>query len=66
MSYRCEKCNKTVPHGVPAHRVTTKTEPFEHPFRKDANRDGSNDEGGHGTRIVREMTVCGGCVPAHV
>ena len=61
MSYRCEACNKTVPHGVPAHRVVTAIAPCVHPYRSKVNRDGTDDKGGNGTRIVSEKTVCGSC-----
>ena len=61
MSYRCDNCNKTVPHGQPAHRIVRETAPCQYPYRKDAHRDGSDDPGGNGTRIVREQTVCDTC-----
>lgn len=61
MSYICEACNKVVPKGQPAHREVLETRHHDHPYRKEAHRDGSSDPGGSGLQIVRERTVCGGC-----
>lgn len=61
MSYQCQKCKATAPKGTPSVRVVVERRMHEHPFRKEVNRDGSNDPGGKGSQIVREMVVCPDC-----
>lgn len=63
MTFRCEKCERTSLHGEAAHRIVTETRQHEHPYRVKANRNGSDDKGGVGQQIVKEMTVCGQCIP---
>lgn len=63
MTFRCEKCARTSMHGEPSNRIVVETKEHEHPFRKDANRDGSPDKGGRGAQIAKEMTVCSQCLP---
>ena len=59
MTFRCADCNRVSQHHVPAKRVVTQTRAIQHPYRKDANRNGSEDPGGTGTAIVSEKLVCG-------
>lgn len=57
MSFICQKCNKVAPKNVPQAREVMETRPIVYPIRAKANRDGSNDNGGKGTAIVRERVV---------
>ena len=61
MSYQCQLCKATPPHGTPSVRVVTQTREVEHPYRSRVNRDGSDDKGGRGAQIVREAVVCPEC-----
>jgi rubredoxin len=66
--YRCHLCGAVVPPNTPAHRKVVETRRREYPFRKDANlfiKDGrpkkTDDPGGVGFEIVREVVVCPSC-----
>lgn len=57
MSYQCEKCKATQPHGTPSNRVVVETRQKVYPSRHDAG-----DPGGKGFETVREMVVCPDCL----
>ena len=54
MSYQCEKCKATQPHGTPSNRIVVETREKVYPRRGD-------DPGGKGFETVREMVVCPEC-----
>jgi hypothetical protein len=67
--YRCQICGEVVPPNTPALRKVVETRRREYPFRPKANqltKDGrkqhTDDPGGVGTEIVREILVCPSCV----
>lgn len=56
MSFICGLSGKVVPDGVKPVRVVTEwVENFEHPFRRAANRNDTNDNGGVGRQIKKEV-----------
>src|SRR5262249_44786018 len=74
--YRCQLCGTTVPPGTPCHRLVVQTRPARYPFRSRANcfrrlvNDGkrkkhkdiyTDDPGGTGSQIVREVMACPAC-----
>jgi len=66
--FKCEICEKIVPPSTPATRMTVKTQEALYPSRKDANRykagrryRTSDDRGGIGSQIVKEVMVCPRC-----
>jgi len=66
--YRCHLCGVVVPPNTPAHRKVVETRRREYPFRKDAHlfiKEGrpkkTDDPGGVGFEIVREVVVCPSC-----
>lgn len=61
MTFKCEKCGDISRHGESANRVVVETKPIQYPIRSKANRDGSNDSGGHGFGIKKEIIVCNHC-----
>ena len=48
MSFRCERCGKAVPNGVPASKIVTQTRHRSYPHSV-------------GTEIVKELLVCTKC-----
>jgi hypothetical protein len=73
--YRCEICGTVVPPRTPCHRVVVQTRPARYPRRSEVNRvvyrvNGrwkekyTDDPGGNGVQIVREVTACPGCANA--
>lgn len=60
MSYQCQKCRSTQPHGTPSNRVVVETREKVYPPRKQGN--GADDPGGKGHETVREMVVCPACI----
>ena len=66
--YRCQICGGVVPAHSPAIRQVVETRRREYPFRSKANpfrKDGkvekTDDPGGVGREIVREILVCQAC-----
>lgn len=67
--YRCEICHEVVPAKTKAQRVVVETRPRVYPFRKEANRrvwkkskwEKTDNEGGTGFEIVREVIACPSC-----
>jgi hypothetical protein len=66
--YRCQVCDVVVPASTPAHRKVVETRRRKYPFREKANqfiKDGrlkkTDDSGGVGDEIVREILVCPSC-----
>lgn len=59
--FRCGICGRQTPKGEPATRRVMETREVSYKARAKANRDGSDDRGGHGREIVRETLACLGC-----
>jgi hypothetical protein len=66
--YKCEICHKVIPANVKSYRIPVETRPKAYPVRKDANRiirEGkvsyTDDPGGIGYEVVREVTACPTC-----
>lgn len=66
--YRCQQCQQVVPPKTKAHRIVVETRVRAYPFRKEVNTVKTyrkvyktNDEGGVGREIVREIIVCPDC-----
>lgn len=59
--YVCQSCNTPSKPDVSSYRVVTATRDRVYPFRSEANKDGSDDRGGRGKEIVKEITVCPEC-----
>lgn len=71
--YRCQNCGKVVPPATPCHLVALQTRPKKYPARSKANRmvewvrgkpkvKYTDDPGGQGREIVRELAMCLACV----
>jgi hypothetical protein len=76
--YRCQLCGGAAPAGTRAVKVVVAVRSRAYPFRRDANtvrkqnlRTGkwewktTDDPGGAGWEIDREVTACPGCAAAH-
>lgn len=66
--YTCELCQKTVPPQTKAHRLTVEQRPRHYPKRLNANRVQqdrkiyyTDDSGGNGYEIAREVVACPEC-----
>jgi rubredoxin len=66
--FQCQVCGVVVTPNTPAHQKVVETRRREYPFRKEANlfiKDSrpkkTDDPGGIGFEIVREVVVCPGC-----
>lgn len=66
--YRCDLCNRIVAAGTRAVTIVLETRPRLYPRRPKANRihkngktEHTDDPGGKGTEIVREVKVCPFC-----
>jgi hypothetical protein len=66
--FNCEVCGTTVPPGTPCHVIVAQTMEVEHPYRPRANRikiedkwEFSDDPGGYGKQIKKELRVCPDC-----
>jgi len=66
--YRCHVCDVVVPANTPSHRKVVETRRRRYPFREKAHhfmKDGrsktTDDPGGVGSEIVREVLVCPSC-----
>lgn len=66
--YRCHLGDVVVPANTPSHRKVVETRRRRYPFREKANhfmKDGrpktTDDPGGTGSEIVREVLVCPSC-----
>jgi hypothetical protein len=66
--YKCDICQQIVPAGTKAHRLPVEFRFRRYPHRKNVNRvvrDGrifvSDDPGGEGYEIAREITACPDC-----
>jgi len=73
--YRCQVCSAVVRANTPAHRKVVETRRRKYLFREKANlfmKEGrlkkTDDSGGVGDEIVREILVCPSCaeVPADI
>lgn len=69
--YKCQICGKSAPPRTPILRLVTLTRPREYPPRpkvnayvKDKRVIRTNDPGGVGTEIVREIAICPECLRA--
>lgn len=58
----CEGCNMVTKPGVKRQMVTIEARPKRYPARRKINRNGSDDPGGEGHEIVREVRACPTCV----
>lgn len=72
--YRCQLCGGVAPAGTCAVKVVVAVRPKRYPVRRDANRvrrlnpntgrwkwETTDDPGGAGFEIAREVTACPGC-----
>jgi hypothetical protein len=66
--YRCDLCKQLIPPNTPSLRIPAEFRPVQYPFRADANRfyrkrklETTDDPGGTGSEIVRELVVCPSC-----
>jgi hypothetical protein len=66
--YRCEKCGKIVPPGKRCKKIIAQTKVMNHPYRNGANAtkvedrwEYTDDIGGQGQQIVKELKVCEAC-----
>ena len=72
--YRCQLCGGVAPAGTRAVKVVVERRPVTYPRRRDANRvrrqnprtgqwkwETTDDPGGTGAEIAREVTACSGC-----
>ena len=69
--YRCQVCRQPIPANTPAYRRVVETREREYParakancFRRKGRRKVTNDHGGRGSQIVREIVVCPTCSEA--
>jgi hypothetical protein len=70
--YKCQVCQQVIPANTKSHRIVVETRVREYPFRKHVNRIKderkvyyTNDEGGIGREIVREIIACPDCAATH-
>jgi hypothetical protein len=68
--YRCEVCREAIGPRVAAVRVVVEWRKVVFPFRKEVNRfwsggreHWSDDPGGEGLQVAREITACPECAP---
>jgi hypothetical protein len=70
--FRCQLCGTVVPPRTPSHRVVVQSRPKRYPYRPRANsffrwvkgkhkKLHTDDPGGSGTAIVREVRACAAC-----
>lgn len=60
MTFKCGICQEVSKPGESAVRLVVKMKEHEHSFRKNANKKhGTDDRGGKGLQIVREVLTCG-------
>jgi len=66
--YKCQICQRTVPAGTKAYRIPVEFRPRRYPPHAKANRVlrdhkivYTDDPGGEGYEIVREVTACPDC-----
>lgn len=64
--YRCQACKKCPGPRVSMRRVVVQTRAVEYPFRKNANGEGRDDNGGRGVEAVAELELCPACESALV
>ncbi len=70
--YRCQFCNTVAAPGTSAHRVVVQARPAEYPSRAKAHRHRvgrklkhSDDPGGAGYEIAKEVIACRSCADEH-
>jgi len=70
--FKCELCKKIVSQSTSAKRIVMESRRAKYPFRKGANKfrfDGklktTDDKGGSGTEIVKEVLACPKCAGEH-
>ena len=70
MSFICQICKKSQENGTKAIQIVLKTKDHEHPLREGVYSAldpetgeivKTNDPGGFGTQIVKEMRICPKC-----
>lgn len=63
MSFICQKCEEAQPKGTEPVKVVVETRKKNYPVRYGTfeGKTVTIDEGGTGTEIVRELTVCAAC-----
>jgi hypothetical protein len=71
--FRCSLCQSVVPPGIPSHQLVLKRRRKAYPFRSRANafvrtneagkrkEFHTDDPGGEGHEVVREVIVCPAC-----
>lgn len=59
--YRCSRCKRVSAPREPMHKVVTATRPKEYAVRKTLEDGTSEVVFTHGTEIVKEAKLCGGC-----
>lgn len=71
--YRCDICHRIVPPGTKSQRIPIEFRIRHYPARLKANRfrrenkvRTSDDPGGTGREIVRELTACPACAAAYI
>lgn len=70
--FRCQLCNTVAAPGTTAQRVITEARPTEYPSRAKAHRHRvgrklkhSDDPGGAGYEIAKEVIACRSCATEH-
>ena len=74
--FRCQLCGTVVPPQTPSHRVVVQSRPIRYPARPRANQFfrfvnrkrklvHTDDPGGTGTAIVKEVQACPACAANH-
>ncbi len=74
--FQCQLCGAVVPPRTPCHRLVVRTRPVKYPCRREVNRvvrlvKGkrkerlTDDPGGSGQTIVREVLACPACAARH-
>jgi hypothetical protein len=68
----CQLCSSVLPPRTPAQRLVRSRRPTQYALRREVNlvrRDGkkkhTDDPGGSGSEVAREVLVCPGCARRH-